>query len=187
MAPGTAARVGRMAPGKTNVMKVAHLVRKPLSEGSVAKNVLVHGTGGVNIDKSRISTKARDDIFAKNPHTEGGFGHASATVYGDSTGAEAYDPTKGRWPSNLVLVHKPGCEYEGTTEAWDCAPDCPIRELDEQSGDRRSAGLSPTTYSNSYGYNEFGGSQGPLYDDTGGASRFFKQVKPCPDLIDSTS
>ncbi len=32
------------------------LVRKPLSEKTVAKNVLLHGTGGINIDASRIGT-----------------------------------------------------------------------------------------------------------------------------------
>jgi hypothetical protein len=36
-------------------MKVIHVLRKPLSEGTVAKNVLKHGTGGLNIDKSRLS------------------------------------------------------------------------------------------------------------------------------------
>jgi len=35
-------------------VRVAHLIRKPLSEGSVGRNVLIHGTGGINIDAIRI-------------------------------------------------------------------------------------------------------------------------------------
>ena len=48
--------------GKGTALKPAHenwiLVRKPLGEKTVARNVLEHGTGALNIDASRISFKA---------------------------------------------------------------------------------------------------------------------------------
>jgi site-specific DNA-methyltransferase (adenine-specific) len=81
------------------------LARKP------AKNVLP-----LNIDECRVSVSASDDIHAKNPHTLGGFGHGDASVYGESSGASAYDPTAGRWPANLVLSHGPGCRQVGTKQ-----------------------------------------------------------------------
>jgi hypothetical protein len=77
------------------------VARKPLI-GTVAANVLAHGTGALNIDGCRVSVSADDDIHAKNPSTKGGFGHAGASVYGDSAGAPAYDPAAGRWPANLI-------------------------------------------------------------------------------------
>jgi len=77
------------------------LARKPL-EGTVAQNVLEHGTGGLNIDGCRVGVSEEDDIHAKNPHTKGGFGHAGESIYGDSDGADAYNPTQGRWPANII-------------------------------------------------------------------------------------
>ena len=42
------------------------LCRKPISEKTVAKNVLRHGTGGINIDDSRISTDEREGRWPAN-------------------------------------------------------------------------------------------------------------------------
>ena len=38
------------------------LARKPLSEKTIANNVLTHGTGGINIDDCRISFSDKEDI-----------------------------------------------------------------------------------------------------------------------------
>lgn len=136
------------------------VARKPL-DGTVAENVLAHGTGALNIDGCRIATKADDDIFEKNPHTQGGFGHANASVYGDSAGAPTYDPAKGRWPAHLILD-------EGAAAL-----------LDEQSGVSKSTG--GRTVKRSGGGNVGSGKKSekwvtnddPGYGDVGGASRFF--------------
>lgn len=67
-----------------------------------------------------------------------------------------------------------------TVESWECVKGCPVKMLDEQSGNVRSAGLYPTNYSHTGGYtgNDIGqGIQGPLYNDAGGASRFFYCAK----------
>lgn len=73
----------------------------------------------------------------------------------------------------------------GTEEqpVYECEPGCPVAALNEQSGDVRSAGKYPTTYSDSTGYGGgVGKVQGPLYDDAGGAARFFQTFEPDYDV-----
>ena len=73
----------------------ALLVRKPF-KGSVAQNVLEHGTGGINIDGCRIDT---DEIFIQGKQTKQGitdFVHG-----GNRVGGKVYD--KGRFPSNVIM------------------------------------------------------------------------------------
>jgi site-specific DNA-methyltransferase (adenine-specific) len=77
------------------------LARKPLGASSVARNVMMYGTGGLNVDGCRI------------PHTDRVWGgHPSRSIYGDKhpsranhAGASSHDRTEalGRWPSNLLL------------------------------------------------------------------------------------
>ncbi len=49
--------------GWGTALKPAHepivMARKPLSENTVAENVLKHGTGGINIDESRVETEIK--------------------------------------------------------------------------------------------------------------------------------
>lgn len=77
------------------------VARKPLI-GTVAANVLKHGTGGINIDGCRISVAADDSIHAKNPHTMGSIGDGGTGIYGAGV-KTLYDPTQGRWPANVIL------------------------------------------------------------------------------------
>lgn len=79
-----------------------YLIRKPLSESTIAKNVLKHGVGGINIDENRIST---NDKWQRNNKTDDKyFGHKANYKEIDKAG---------RWPSNLVLSHNPDCEMIG--------------------------------------------------------------------------
>jgi len=88
-------------------------------------------------------------------------------VYGDFKRLPSADVTYGDADGNEVV------------ETWQCVEGCPVRVLDEQSGERRSAGNYPTTYSNSSGYGgSVGKVQGVLYSDAGTASRFFYTAKP---------
>lgn len=89
--------------GWGTALKPAHepivLARKPLI-GTVAENVLQHGTGGLNIDGCRITVTADDDVHAKNPHTKNQAGGWSiGKKHQDLT---PYDPAKGRWPANVI-------------------------------------------------------------------------------------
>ena len=116
-------------------MKVIHLVRKPLSEGSIAANVLKHGTGGLNIDASRLGTSESLDggAYAKNPTPRAGLDMWTRERKGDLQcfkrgGAGDYQQPKGRWPANLFLEHLSDCCPD------ECAPDCPVVALDTQCG-----------------------------------------------------
>ncbi|MDB4278254.1 hypothetical protein N9917_01490 [Deltaproteobacteria bacterium] len=61
---------------------------------------------------------------------------------------------------------------------WECVPRCPVADLDEISGERKTTWVSSDHANNRSG--EFLGAMGHPgeqgYNDTGGASRFFKQV-----------
>lgn len=84
------------------------LVRKPLSEPTVAKNVLKHGTGALNIDASRISTNGKIVWKIGERPVED-----CVYVYTDKPGAGSDSMMKnkgnrqgtsqGRFPANLIV------------------------------------------------------------------------------------
>jgi site-specific DNA-methyltransferase (adenine-specific) len=132
------------------------VARKPI-EGTVANNVLKWGTGGLNIDGSRIS--------ANGDNLEGGKrGGTDNEIYskglGDSSGkSSALD---GRWPANIIL-------------------DPYTAELvDEQSGDR-PGGNFPTQrgagVATGFGLGKPTEGGARKMNDSGGASRFFYVAK----------
>jgi len=86
------------------------LVRKPLSEKTVAANVLKWRTGAINIDGCRIGTAEGDDSrrVRHNRKTIGGNGKYQGGVAADTGGAQ------GRWPANVILTHHPECKCLGT-------------------------------------------------------------------------
>jgi len=95
------------------------LARKPLSEKTIAKNVLRWGTGGINIDESKI--KYVSD-YEKKQQSDIARGQDNAT-HGKFFGgkgkskASSHTPT-GRFPANLMLSY-PENEYiikEGLTK-----------------------------------------------------------------------
>ncbi len=77
------------------------LVRKPL-EGTVAINVLEHGTGALNIDKCRTETEPRS-TGTVNPHAKSGV-HSAYGKDNRTDRQQRYDANKpsGRWPANVV-------------------------------------------------------------------------------------
>jgi len=97
--------------GWGTALKPAHepiiVARKPL-EGTVANNVLTHGTGALNIDGSRIGTEGG---------TKGA--GAGAGVYGDGLNGErglAVDGL-GRWPANIILDEHTAGLLDGQSDA----------------------------------------------------------------------
>ncbi|WP_409047063.1 site-specific DNA-methyltransferase [Microbacterium sp. HA-8] len=89
--------------GWGTALKPAHepivVARKPLI-GTVAANVLAHGTGALNIDASRIGTAG-----GAGRYVSGSEGTETVTAYGDGlNGGKLRDDTmQGRWPANVVL------------------------------------------------------------------------------------
>lgn len=148
------------------------LARKPLS-GTVAANVLGHGTGALNIDGCRVgwSSKAeRAKVNAKvSPNSRHAPGNSNgATGWGAGRICAVDDITNpaGRWPPHLLLSHAADC---GDT----CADGCPVAEMDAQSG------ASTSTPSVRGGTDAGAMTNRPRVanfsprSDTGGASRFF--------------
>lgn len=146
-------------------MKPAHepviVARKPLAEKTVARNVLEHGTGAINVDACRIGLKDDESAEALQARSGGVRGFADQYVGGKSRGAPPTDMSRGRWPANVLLDHH--------AAAW----------VDEQSGNRPSAGGA------AFGVGGYGGTVGLNrddrreigYGDQGGASRFFYSAK----------
>ena len=90
-------------------MRVITLARKPLI-GSVADNVLRHGTGGLNIDASRVGTDEKLQAGAAMP---------GANFDDDDyqwKGACNPQHPAGRWPPNVILEHRPECRCVGSRE-----------------------------------------------------------------------
>jgi len=146
--------------GWGTALKPAHepivLARKPLT-GTVAANVSRWGTGALNIDGCRVEHGDDVDLERQQVNFDR-MGYMGTE--GETNGTSTYKPG-GRWPPNVTMDEEAA------------------RLLDEQSGERRSAGLYPsdsvgtgngTTYLPTK-------PQGELYGDTGGASRFMYVAK----------
>jgi len=71
------------------------VARKPFS-GTVAANVLEHGTGAINIDGCRVGTTRRTPASLSTCKTKNAYGE-----YGGGAEKEL-DPNIGRWPANLI-------------------------------------------------------------------------------------
>lgn len=134
------------------------LARKPLAEKTVARNVLEHGTGAINIDACRNVPAAGDyDHQGNDNHTptrsiyEGGTG---------DTGRQRPPHPAGRWPANVVL--------DQHTAAW----------VDEQSGVLKTGGGNRASASGGVIYHErAAGEPREFPANEGGASRFFYSAK----------
>jgi DNA modification methylase len=157
---------GWATDGLGTALKPAHepilVARKPLI-GTVAENVLKHGTGALNVEASRVGSPAGKPRGGVHPNR----GKFPGWPVDDNL-VPAPDPSPaGRWPPNLLLTHPPECRPNGTRsvkhhlvehgpdqypgeiftngsrglgdveenlESWACAPGCPVAEMDRQSG-----------------------------------------------------
>ena len=98
-------------------MKTITLARRPLMS-TVAKNVLEHGCGGLNIDASRISTASRPLRVIDPKRTDSSvYAGRMSEGAGFDGGSKAVGETNlGRWPANTVFSHLEGCKCEGLRE-----------------------------------------------------------------------
>lgn len=74
------------------------VARKPLI-GTVAENVLAHGTGALNIDGCRVPT---DDDLNGGAYSNGKKDLSKATSYATGVNAGEFVQPPGRWPANLI-------------------------------------------------------------------------------------
>jgi DNA modification methylase len=80
--------------------------------------------------------------------------------------------------SSKITVSHTDENGEETIENWNCHEDCPIKVLDEQSGETRSSGQGGHTGLTFHGQEyKKSGNENKYPQDTGGASRFFYVAK----------
>ncbi|MET8985907.1 DNA methyltransferase [Nonomuraea wenchangensis] len=146
------------------------LVRKPLG-GTVAANVLEHGTGALNIAACRVEPTGESRPRVGEASQETRYAERGGTDFAPLSGVRGGAP-EGRWPTNLLFSHSALCVEDGP-----CEPDCPVVELDGQSGVRRAggdvSGNEPSArFTDTYGEIK---ARVPFakHRDEGGASRYF--------------
>ncbi len=149
--------------GRGTALKPGHepivMARKPLV-GTVAQNILAHGTGALNVDACRIAGaySAPSSIRAERHYDPTTARDRPTIIPGPKASA------LGRWPANVLLDE-------------DAAG-----ELDAQSGERPSGSGNKNTGNRANGTTighglGKGNGQG-IGGDSGGASRFFYVAKP---------
>lgn len=135
------------------------LARKPISEKTVADNVMRWGTGGINIDDSRIY---RDPNDKSGWSVTGSKESENRAMSGKNYARNPKPDNAGRFPANVLL--------DETAAAI----------LDEQSGYLKSGEnnirTKPGTFIEHGGFGKSGDVQ-VSYGDSGGASRFFYCAK----------
>jgi site-specific DNA-methyltransferase (adenine-specific) len=124
------------------------MARKPLSENTVAENVLKYGTGGINIDESRIEGELEE---GRERH---GGGIHSDKISQLNPNAINTMPS-GRFPANVIFD-----EFTG-------------KILDEQTGTTKSGNNIEEKGTGGIWGASSGLPCGDQYGDEGGASRFF--------------
>lgn len=158
--------------GWGTALKPAHepivLARKPLI-GTVAENVLQHGTGGLNIDGCRIAIDSADPHRRPNAHNHNKTVGVSICQTGMPTTAdvatqdEGYHNSLGRWPANVI--------HDGSDEVLAAFPET-------------SSG-SKDLVQNGWGNNGIYGHGQPhrktCEGDSGSAARFFYCAKATQD------
>ena len=124
------------------------VARKPIM-GTVAANVLVHDTGGMNIDACRVGT--------------------NLPTWKDQTR---------RWPANVVLSHTEWCDEGNCVDGCAVmALDEQSGILKSPATYVRNAdGLNNTVYGTKT-IGEYAGKESLNYGDSGGASRFFNTFR----------
>lgn len=137
-------------------MELWTLARKPL-EGTVATNVLKHGTGGLHIDGCRVPT---NEIITN--HSRGSESAVSKGKYGDSTAQDTHQTNGqalGRFPANVI--------HDGSDEVL-------ARFPETTSGGGNKANIQPKARESQVLSTIDGGDWDA---NTGSASRFFYCAK----------
>jgi site-specific DNA-methyltransferase (adenine-specific) len=138
------------------------LARKPLSEKTVAANVLRWGTGALNIDACRVESV---DIVSN--HGETGNSIPTSFSLGGRKPMQTNGPALGRWPANVC--------HDGSEEVLAAFP-----ESDGQAGTVK--GTEPSSpFANVYGDMPDRAGRAEPRGDSGSAARFFFTAKADAD------
>ena len=132
------------------------VARKPLA-GTVAANVLAHGTGALNIDGCRVH--AEDAQAGRKRHGGGIAENHTSFVLPDSD----HESPAGRWPANLI--------HDGSDEVLSAFPQAPGQMVKASTSDTQRAGQ------NTYGAMARGSNGQDPRGDADSAARFFYCAK----------
>lgn len=133
------------------------MARKPLP-GTVAENVIKHGTGGINIEACRVEGVA--DVPFGTRHDRENTSSAPMVSRKDNPN-EWVGSTNGRWPANPI--------HDGSEEVVRHFPEAPGQQRDVQGDEGRTGGMAYGVFSASKPFQARG--------DEGNASRFFYCAK----------
>ena len=133
------------------------LARKPLSEKTVAANVLKWGTGGINIDGCRVGTEERFNSACGNKANSTIWAEKKGCFGGNTNQDKKYQGTKaqGRFPANLI--------HDGSQEVLDLFPETKPSRIGKPRGTKKK-GLFANSKFNKVGQE---------HNDSGSAARFF--------------
>lgn len=133
------------------------LLRKPLSNDTIAENVLEHGVGGLNIDGCRVGTG--DDRIS---------GGLAKEKFGINGMPQTNRPTGGRWPANIIT--------DGSEEVTELFPEVKGSKGDEKLAVKGQSGIYGwnTAYKDK---NNSTSNKTRGVKDSGSASRFFYTAK----------
>ena len=140
------------------------LARKPLSEKTVAENVLKWGTGAINIDECRVEFKNELSPTVKRRESTTPINYKEDGKWPDARGESYHLPhfgdNLGRWPANLI--------HDGSDEVQSIFPDTKsFKSKDNYKGIKSEDNIFKGTLTNS----------GQKYNDSGNASRYFYCAK----------
>jgi DNA modification methylase len=137
------------------------VARKPL-EGTVAANVLAHGTGGINVDGCRVDASGVDLARVNNTS----LGSASGGIYGKAGAFVSKGSPLGRWPANLI--------HDGSDEVVGLFPQTGI----SRGGNSQQINAGTGRYNWNTGTDKaVPDGVDPGYGDSGSAARFFYCAK----------
>ena len=140
------------------------VARKPLSENTVAANVIKYGTGGINIDDTRIPTNPAVDDPRLGGQGSWKTGNMAKNVYeGGYSGEEVGSSAKGRFPANFI--------HDGSEEVVSLFPNT------KAGGSVSGKEPSKTGDENTNCYGEYNRVSWNSYKDDGSAARFFYCAK----------
>lgn len=157
-------------------MKVIHLLRKPTSEGTVASNVLRHGTGAINVDGCRIGTSdglGGGAMFRTGADQKGNVGWTrpwmsdpeATAAHADRVRANvAKAESLGRWPANVL--------HDGSSGVLRSFPD-----TGTSTGGRIGNAEGAYTNLGRAGWDKGHEAGDPGFGDKGSAARYFQTVK----------
>jgi hypothetical protein len=144
--------------GWGTALKPAHepicMARKPLAEKTVAQNVLKYGTGGINIDESRVGLNGEKPPTGSGNKSNGATGidfHGGNKEEGNETSP------LGRFPANLI--------HDNSEEVRECFPETKSGAVKQFTNNGANQPI-----------NLWGGMLKPTEWSQGNASRFFKSI-----------